>query len=135
MSLKEFADNDPGGDLNAAYLTMTAQTVPGTQERLLSDLSIANALGLSAAVAIMSGIQQAVTDGAMDARVVRWLETGGVDINHADTQASLTALAAGGYITTSQKDALIAIGYEPAYPGLTLSQLDKARRLRAEGKI
>ena len=135
MNFKFIADNDPGGELDAAYRSMSTETISGTGKVLLTDQSIANDLGLVVGITITEGIEQAVADGELPARIIRWLEGDGIDVNHVDTQATLVSLHIGGYISEAHKNALIALGDDLAYPGLTKSQLDKARRLRSEGKV
>jgi len=135
MNLKQIADNDPGGAVDDAFNAMSSEMTHGNGQRLLTDQSIANDLGLIRGVAIMTAIEQAVSDGVLPSRIIRWIEGHGIDVNHADTQSTLESLEISEYITTDQRNAIIALGHEPKFPGLTLSDLQKARRLRIEGKI
>lgn len=134
MELKLIADNDPGGTLSDAFDTMAAETVETTSENMVSDIDMAAKLGLGTANAILTALQSAIDAAVLPARVMRWLESSGIDVNHPETQAILDSLVPT-YLSTGQVAALKALGNTPKYPGLTIGQLDKARRLRAEGKV
>lgn len=121
------ADGDPGGDLEAAYATMLAETITQSRgQHPVTDLRVAGEIGLAAAEEFFTSIEAVVSS-----RVIGWFRTTGVDINHPDTIATLNA------INPPHKDAVLAMGNETVskYPGLTIEHLKKARTKRAAGEI
>ena len=124
---KKIADGDPGGDLQAAYEAMIAETEQVSRgEYRVTDKMIASALGLAAANDFLDAVEMAVP-----ARVTSWLKSGGIDVNHVDTVSTLTA------INPPNVVAVLAMGKEAVskYPAMEITHLEKARSMRSEDRI
>lgn len=131
---KSIADNDPGGDAQAAFEALKGMKQNSNENVMITDLSMANRLGFTVANEILDGIQMAIDANQISSRVMRWIETVGIDVNNSDSVAQIDALVVAGLITTDHKTALLNLGKEFMFPGITKSDVEKARRLRSEGK-
>ena len=133
MNYTTIADADPGGDLQAAYDALVARKVSTTDQVRITDVDMARELGFGKAIGILDGIQTAIDANALPARVMRWIEQVGLDINHTGTVNALSNLVPT-YISASDATDLQNMGKVAEFPGLTIKDLEKARRLRSEGK-
>ena len=135
MDYKFIADNDPGGDLQSAFNVMSTEMTDSTEKKLITDSMLAREIGLVDANAVMDGIERAVSEGVLPQRVVRWIETQGIDINFQDTRDTLLFLQQGDYITEDLRLKVLTLSKVPKYQGITLADIEKARLLRAQGKV
>lgn len=131
INYKLIADNDPGGDVEAAYASMSGETVSSTPETRMTYLSIANRVGFGTAAALYERVV-----AGMPAWVNESMLNGGVDVNNPQTYGLLRSLI-GGNFTADMADAIVSAGIErtPKYPGLRLGHLVNARQKRAAGEI
>lgn len=125
---------DVAGDLTpdqvgAALATLGAETVrlrrPGYR---ITTIAIAAELDPATARTIIGTIRAiAAADPLMDEMLYR-LRGEGVELEHANTQAVLSALVAGGALTASHVDAINGMGYEhvAAFPGLNVEAIHHA---------
>lgn len=133
MNWTFIADNDPGGDLATAYAAMSAETVASSEEVRVTDIDMAREAGFGQANNFLDGLQDAANASAIPQRVMRWIENPGIDVNNSQVVSVLNGLVPT-YVSQAQVDALLALGRVPKYPGLRQEDLEKARRLRSEGK-
>lgn len=138
VDYKAIADADPGGDLTLAFETMAAATeTRGRGAYRITQLEVANQVGMAIATTFRAGLDRAVVEGACPAWVVSALDVGGIDINHPDTVGSMNALVGSGYLLQDDVTAIIGMGSEivVTWPRLKEGHLDDARTKRAKGKI
>lgn len=134
MNWTQIANGDPGGTIDQAFASMSAETIPNTLEKRVTDVDMARDMGFSQTNNFLSGLQAAIDASAIPQRVMRWIETVGLDVNNAQVATVLGSLATSGYITNAQVTAVLALGRVAKYPGLQKWHIEKARRLRLEGK-
>lgn len=135
---KTLADADPGGDLQAAYEAMKAETVDVSRgEYRITDQDIAAEIGPVEGLAFTAALEAARDAGALKPRILRWLEGKGIDINNPGTRGMLAQLVAADHLDQALVDKVVAMGSiaQPKYPGLELGHLQNARDWRKEGKI
>lgn len=128
IDYEAIANDDIGGDIDTAFTALTAMTITQSRgEYLVNDKAVTNALGLVAANKFLDALEAS----PIPERVKRWMIGDGIDINHPDTVATLIAMAPPGY------ESVLALGTETVakYPGITPAHLQKARTMRAEGRI
>lgn len=122
------ANEDPGGTLEQAYATMVDRRVSVSRGVYkITDIMVAAEIGLSKAESFLSAVEAAVP-----ARVSHWIKTGGIDINHPDTIATLTA------INPPHLAEVLPMGSESVCPygaGFKIGHLQNARQMRADGRI
>lgn len=131
------ADNDPGGDLEAAFALMKAETITQPKDRKVNYVQIANEAGFTEASALEYRIKALVSTSNLPEWVHDALKSEGLNINDSQVSAQLNALVDGTTLTTAHVDAILAMKNEvsPKYPGIKLGHLETARLLRVEGKV
>lgn len=134
MNWTQIANGDPGGTVDQAFSAMAAETVSNTAEKRVTDIDMARDMGFAQANNFLNGIQAAIDAQAIPARVMRWIETVGLDVNNNQVATVLGNLVTAGHVTAGQVNAVLALGRVAKYPGLEKWHIEKARRLRAEGK-
>lgn len=137
IDYKLIADNDPGGDLEAAFATMAAETVsvpiPGKRQTYLS---IADEAGFTEATALSATVDAAVSGGQLPKWVDTALERDGIDVTNPQVGPILNGLV-NASLTQAMVDAILATGIEqqPKYPGLKEGHIQNARQKRTRGEI
>ena len=136
------ADGDPdlNGDLQTSFELMKAETV--TVQRpspyRITMPMITSELGRDDARTIYAALIAAVGAGAMDPWELERLTVAGLDIADPEMVVAVQGLATAGLYSQAIADRLIGMAQTTGlkYPDLReQSQLAKARKLRAEGKI
>lgn len=122
------ADNDPGGDLETAYATMFAETVVNERSNaVFNDRDIAMEVGFTLANQFLDDLE-----AAAPARIMRWIETIGLDLAHQDVIDAITNIAPRNLsVVLALKDETL-----PRY-GVSFNEghLQSARELRAVGRV
>ena len=124
---KFIADNDPGSDLDLAFLSMSIETVTSNPEKLMTYRSIANEVGYAESVELENGT----------AALAKWvnsdLQGRGIDINSPQT----AELLGSGIVSNETATKLLAAGVvsSPKFPGLKKGHLQNARQMRVAGEI
>ncbi len=124
------ADNDPGGDLTAAFATMSAETVASNPEKRMTYRSIANEVGFAESAELEAGVLD--PNNGMPVWLNADLQSRGIDVNNTTVAALIGSL-----VSEKTANAIIATGVltSPKYSGLTLQTLEKARVRRASGDV
>lgn len=127
VNYKLIADGDPGGELQAAFESMKAETVTSTPEVMITYRRI-SVMSFAAMVALEAAIK--ATESTNDA-IHALLKTDGIDVNDAQVAGVLIGL-----VPTHAND-IIAMGVitTPTYAGLKLGHLQNARQMRIEGRV
>lgn len=137
IDYKAIADGDPGGDLEAAFAAMAAETVtvqiPGKRQTYIS---IADEVGFAEAAALSGTVEAEVTAKQLPKWVDVALEQDGIDVTNPQVKPILDGMV-NDLLTQAMVDAIIATGSEdrPKYPGLRIGYLADARRKRERGEI
>lgn len=128
IDYKNIADNDPGGDLDAAYATMKKETVKSHPTKMLTYLDIANLLDLATSKELQDAVVGRV---GIPEFVDHELKNGGLDVNDVKSQYMLRAIVGG-----DTANAIIGLGavVNPVYPYLKIGHLSNARQMRFEGR-
>ena len=127
IDYKFIADNDPGSDLDLAFLSMSIETSTSNPEKLMTYRSIANEVGYAESVELENGT----------AALAKWvnadLQGRGIDINSPQTAALLNS----GIVSSETSSKLLAAGVviTPKFQGLKIGHLQNARQMRAAGEI
>ena len=132
----KLADNDPGGDLESAYVSMKAETEVTNPELKLTYTSVGNQVSLAASAELQAAVLN--VGSGIPEWVDNALKGSGIDVNNAQTQGLLTQLGSNSYITVANADAIKALGNKTVakYPELSSMEfLKKARTLRTAGII
>lgn len=130
---KELADNDPGGDVQAAFDAMNSETIDTTPIKRMSYADIAREVGYQESAALESVVDAAISSNGLAKWVKSRLERDGIDVNDSQTQALLTSLIGA---TEAAKIISAGIVKEKKFPYLTsIQQLTNARYARAKGVI
>lgn len=132
------ADADPGGDLNSAFDTMDAETVVKSRGKyLVTQMDIAEQLGLDAAVIVRDAFEAAVAANQLPSWVVTAMDAGGININHQGVATKVGQMVTASELTQAQADAFLDLGNATLskWPGLKHGHLQNAREKRARGEI
>ena len=135
---KAIADDDIGGDIDAAVdaLRSLTVTVKPTGTLMINERTILGALGIADGDAFMSAIE---ASPSVPDRVKAWFKPDqqGVDILNAETRGMIQAFKAAGVLSQAQEDTLLNLGVttQPKYANLQIGQLIDARRMRSAGEI
>jgi hypothetical protein len=136
VDYKLIADSDPGGDLQAAFDTMAAETVSKTPEVYVNYTNLM-AVDLALAGQLSAIIKAAVDAGTLPEVVHIRLNNGGLNINNPSSGYVLQGFVEAGYLTQAEKDTIMAMGVVTTkkYPGLKPGHVQNARQKRAEGIV
>lgn len=136
---KKIADGDPGGELEAAYNSMIAETEqsPIQGEYRVTLTTISKKLGRDAARLVNAKLKQAVADGHMDQWELDELYDDGFDLNDPETKKAIAKLKQEGALGETEAAALLGMAMQsvPLYPGLEMGHLQNAREMRERGEI
>jgi hypothetical protein len=130
INYKLIADDDPGGELETAFATMSVVTVVNEKiQARYTDQDIAREIGFGPANQFLDDVEAAVPG-----RVAYWLRTLGIDVAHIDTINVLNNLDP----APRNLNLVLALKNEkiPKYGfGFKEGHLQTARKKLAEGKI
>ena len=130
IDYKLIADEDPGGDLETAFATMSSRMVSNTKlQARYTDQDIAREIGFGKANAFLDDVALQVPE-----RVMYWIQNLGVDLAHLDTIAVLNSLDP----APRNLADVLALKDEtvPKYGhGFKLGHLQNARQYRLDGRI
>ena len=130
INYKLLADNDPGGELQAAFDSMAAETVATTPETQVTYTTLARDVDLVTANALTSKLstQSAWIDNALNSECI--------NVNNPQVGPFLDALVDTDF-TQLMADNVKALGnvISPKYPGLKIGHLANARQMRADGRV
>lgn len=134
IDYQAISDADPGGDLQAAFAALSAETISvlrGVDERMLSARGVYGIIGKTAGKAALDAIKA----GEADDDVKAWFSPSEGGIDSFLIGPTFQGLADGGVITQAEADLVISYAYtiQPKFPGLTIAQIDKARMKKARG--
>lgn len=139
VDYKLLADNDPGGDLDTAFATMSAETVTSNPVKRMNYIDVSDECGYALAVKLATAIAAAIGGGLMPDFVETVMNGRGLDVNNAQVQAQLQALADNPAVEFDAADMALLTSKgavsSPKYPGLKVGHLDDARRKRTAGEI
>lgn len=127
VDYKRLADEDVGGDLDAAYATMAAMTVTSTPEVMITYRRI-SAMSFAAMVALETAIK---ANAATSDAIHFLLKDGGIDVNDPQVADLLDQLV------PDHAAAIIGMGVvtEPKYAGFKIGHLANARQMRQDGRV
>jgi len=125
VDYKLLADNDLGGDLDAAFATMSAETITSTPEVMVTYRRISAAVSLEASATLEAIVQGMET---MPSWVDKALATDGIDVNNPQVAGLLDS------IIPEFSAAIIAMGIvtTPRYAGLKIGHLANARQKKEQ---
>ncbi len=128
VNYKRLADEDVGGELESAFGTMSVMTVETTPEVMVTYRKVGAEVGLTASAELETAMKTA--EGIPDWVNIA-LSTDGINVNDPQVSGLLGALV------PDYSDAIIALGSttKAKYQSLQVEQLEKARKLRAEGIV
>lgn len=132
------ANGDPGGDLQLAFESMTAETVEQAQDRKVNYVVIANEAGFAEAGALEARIRAKIAANELPEWVHDALKSGGLNINDSQLETQLLSMVDEVSLTTAHANKILTLKTVSVakYPQLReQSHLAKARKLRVEGKI
>lgn len=136
IDYKKIATDDPGGTLEAAFATMSAETVDvlrPVDDRMISSRGVYGIIGQTAGKAAMDAIKSSQSDED----VKSWFSPSEGGIDSFLIKDIFDGLAANNVITQAEADLVKAYAYtkQPKYPGLKMGHLQDARRKKAEGEF
>ena len=129
VNYKLLADNDPGGELETAFDSMSAETITSTPEVMVTYRQIGERVSLAASAEL-----EAAVNGS--ASIPSWVDSvlakDGINVNDAQVSATLGAI-----VSADTAAAIIAMGVvtSPKYSGLKIGHLANARQMRQAGRI
>lgn len=112
---------------------MNALTVPGTQSVQVTYRDLANTLTPAEARGLISGLKTAAASDVLVEVAFEALndyaETGGIDLNDANTQTVINELVVAGHVDATVASNLVAMTQVdlPKYPNITWKHVQRAR--------
>jgi hypothetical protein len=129
IDYKQLADNDPGGELETAFASMSAETVTSTPEVMLTYRRISAGVSLAASAELEVAVN---ASAQMPSWVDKALSTDGIDVNDPQT-AGLLAMLVPDHAAAIQAMGVVNVSKYGA--GFKIGHLQNARQMRDEGII
>lgn len=134
VDYQAIANDDLGGDLNAAFNQLKSLTVDEIVDVRINDIGLAARIGLTKTMAFLTALKAGVSGGVLPQEIVDWFASEkGIELNNVESIATLDSLVVAGILDAALRDEIVAlrVNTKLKYPRLKLGHLQNAREKQA----